>query len=200
MNFIPFLKDNEKLLMELLKTNKGQENLAFIESLIQKLAHAKSIEELREDEQSFLICLFIESKITEINSNISILNEYPKKIELMLKIVDVYLWRYYSILNELAYIVVRLNNPKLYKITWPYSDVSWEVKQDDESGKIYYLLLDKVGVDSKTDCVKHRDDFRDLSFEFVFEKLSAVFDISMAGSKLAVTFTYPDIKPRGCCT
>jgi hypothetical protein len=45
----------------------------------------------------------------------------------------------------------------------------------------YYELLDNVGVDSKTYCVKHSNSFRDSSSDFVFDELSAVFDIICLG-------------------
>jgi hypothetical protein len=141
--------------------------------LIQKLAPEIVEEELAHNEQSFLICLFIESKRNELKTNVPILDEYRKKIELILKIVDVSLLRYDSIFNELAYIVVRLNNPGLYETIWP-SDVSWDFKK--ERKEEYYALLGEVGVDSITYCAKYRNNFRDLSSDFVFEELYAEFD------------------------
>lgn len=174
MATIQLLKSNEKLLMKLLEKKKdkersSKEKLLFIE-LIQKLAR-EIVEEMTKEEQSFLIRLFIESKINELKL---IIHKCPKKIELMLKIIDVSLLRYNYIFNKLADIVVRLNNSELYTPIWP-SDFSWEVKK--EKKREYYELLGEVGDDSKTDCAEHRNYFRDLSSDFVFEELYAELDI-----------------------
>lgn len=186
---IQFLKSNEKLLMELLKNKKDQERSnkeknAFIESLIQKLASV-IVEELTRHEQSFLIFLFIESKIHELNL-VPILDKCQKKIELMLKIVDVSLYRYFCIHNFLTFIVVRRDNPDLYKTTWP-SGVSWDVKEE-KKGK-YYELHHKVGIDAKTVCTERRDYFHGLISEFDFKQLQSEFlEFSSQFEKISPTF------------
>lgn len=178
MIFIQFLKSNLKLLKELLENKKGQERsindqIAFIESLIQKLASAIVEEELTLHEKSFLICLFIESKFHELKLYVPILDEYQKKIELMLEIVNISLYRYISIHKFLAFIVVRRDNPKLYKTLWT-SGVSWDVKS--ESKKEYDELHDKVSGYAKTVCTKYCDYFRGLISEFDFKQLQSEFN------------------------
>lgn len=169
MNIIKFLQSNLKFLNELLEK---KEQIAFIGSLIQKLDSEIVEEELTHSEQSFLICLFIESKFHELNLYVPILDEYQKKIELMLKIVDIFLYRYIRIHEYLAFIVVRRDNPILYKTTWP-SGVSWDVKP--ESKKEYVILYEQVVVDAKNVCTNHRDYFRNLISQFEFRQLQSEF-------------------------
>lgn len=174
---IQFLKSNLKLLKELLEKKKdkersSKEKLLFIESLIQKLASV-IVEELTRHEQSFLIFLFIESKWNELKTNVPILDEYRKKNELMLKIIDVSLYRYIRIHEYLAFIVVRRDNPKLYKTMWP-SGKSWDV--NPESKEKYDELHDKVSDDAKTVCTDYCDYFRGLISEFDFKQLQSEFN------------------------
>ena len=187
MNIIKFLQSNLKFLNELLEK---KEQIAFIGSLIQKLDSEIVEEELTHSEQSFLICLFIESKFHELNLYVPILDEYQKKIELMLKIVDIFLYRYIRIHEYLAFIVVRRDNPNLYKKTWP-SGVSWDVNPD--SKEKYYELLGKVGIEAKAVCTNHRDYFRNLISECKFTQLQSEFkEFSAQFEKIRPTFSSTD--------
>lgn len=168
MDFIKFLQNNNKYLQELLKEElkKKKDQFSFIESLIQKLALVIVEEEITSHEQSFLIRLFIKSKLNELDSIISILDE---KTKLMFKIIDVSLCRYILIHTELAFFVVRQKNPRLHEKIWPTS-ISWEVKPDNE--KEHETLREKVVIDAKTDCTKYRGffsfhEFEQLKLEFL---------------------------------
>jgi hypothetical protein len=195
MIFIQFLQSNLKPLMKLLENKKGQERsindqIAFIESLIQKLALEIVEEKITSHEKSFLICLFIELKRNELKTNVPILDEYQKKIELMLEIVNISLYRYISIHKFLAFIVVRRDNQNLYETTWP-SGVSWDVKL--ESKKEFYGLLGKVGIDAKEDCTDYRDYFRNLISKFEFTQLqSELLEFSAQFEKFRPTFSSTD--------
>ena len=143
MDTIKFLKSKLKFLKELLEKKKGQERsskkqITFIE-LIQKLAR-EIVEEMTKEDQSFLICLFIESKINELKL---IIHKCQKKIELMLKIIDVSLLRYNYIFNKLADIVVRLNNlEEFYTPIWP-SDSKKKRKENIPNCLVKSVMIQK---------------------------------------------------------
>lgn len=78
--------------------NRLIEQLAFVESMIQKLSQQKI--ELTGEEEEFLSRLFLASKLGSPESMKVEFDVYLKKLELMSEIVDLLLYRYHQIMRS----------------------------------------------------------------------------------------------------
>jgi hypothetical protein len=196
MDIIQFLENNKGLLMKLLKKKKGQDGskIAFIESLIQKLA-LEIFEELTCHEQSFLIRLFIASKLSVSDSTVSILDEKLNDIKLVKMLIQLLLYRYirihFYLQNSVARIYLCNTHQEYTFYIVEYSSLLFEVKRDkrDDFDRIIKSLMHNVYIDY----TRYNEKFEGLISAFEIEQLKSHFlELSAQFEKKCSTFSSID--------
>ena len=169
------LKKTSVFVQQITKLN---EQIAFIESLIPKLARSPVV--ITDDEQIFLIRLFLASKLSVPDSMVSILDEYLKNIGLIWDIIQVSLYRYFSVHFSIKNIVVRVYlfqqglAHEFYEHTYS-GNFNFSVKSGKKKEFTEYK---KKRMDyAKEHCIQCRDIFHSMSSDIVdkFEQLKKDF-------------------------
>jgi len=170
------------------------EQIAFIESLIQKLA--LSPVEITGDEQTFLIRLFLASKLSVPDSMVSILDEYLKNIGLMSNTILLSLYRYIRVHFWLQHFVVRVflfqarKEREFYKKT-PFGFLSFDVKSEKE-GECNKIMEELIH-EAKKQSIQYRDTFQSMISALEFEQLKSGFlECSAQFAKLISDFSSID--------
>lgn len=156
---------------------KLDEQTAFIESLIQKLA-LSPVEEITCDEQTFLIRLFLSSKLSDPDTVVATLDKYLKNIGLMWNTIILSLYRYIRVHFWLQNFVVRVflyktrKEREFYDTTY-LGFVTFDVKSEkkEECKQIIKKLMD----DAKTQSIQYRVTFQSMISVFEFEQLKSYF-------------------------
>jgi len=167
------LEKTSELVQQITRLN---EQIAFIESLIQKLA--LSPVEITGDEQTFLIRLFLSSKLSVPDSMVSILDGYLKNIGLMSNTILLSLYRYIRVHFWLQHFVVRVylckkgQERKFYEKTYP-NFISFNVKSE-EKGE-YNKIMEELIHEAKKQSIQYRDTFQSMISALEFEKLKLDF-------------------------
>lgn len=153
------------------------EQIAFIESLIQKLA-LSPIEEITGDEQTFLIRLFLTSKLSVPDSMVSILDEYLKNIGLMSNTILLSLYRFIRVHFWLQEFVVRVflcqtrQEREFYETTYS-GFVTFNVKSE-KKGECKQLTEELMN-DAKKHCIQYSDKFQSMISALEIEQLKSDF-------------------------
>ena len=167
------LEKTSELVQQITRLN---EQIAFIESLIKKLA--LSPVEITGDEQTFLIRLFLSSKLSVPDSMVSILDEYLKNIGLMSNTILLSLYRYIRVHFWLQHFVVRVylfqkgQERKFYEKTYP-NFISFNVKSE-EKGEYNKIMEERIH-EAKKQSIQYRDTFQSMISALEFEKLKLDF-------------------------
>jgi hypothetical protein len=171
------------------------EQIAFIESLIQKLA-LSPVEEITGDEQTFLIRLFLASKLSVPESMVSILDDYLKKIGLMSKTIDISLYRFIRVHFWLREFVVRVflcqtgQEREFYETTYS-GFITFSVKSGKKEE--FKRLTEKLMDGAKKHCIQYRDTFQSMISALEFEQLKSDFlECSAQFAKLISGFSSID--------
>jgi hypothetical protein len=147
------------------------DQIAFIESLIQKLAQSP-VEEIADDEQTFLIRLFLASKLSDPDSVIATLDGYLKNIGLMWNTIVLSLYRYIRVHLQLQNFVVRvflfgLRQEKDFYETTSSGFVKFNVKSEKKIA--CKEIMDELIDDAKKESIEYRDTFQSMIYEFEIE-------------------------------
>jgi hypothetical protein len=147
------------------------DQIAFIESLIQKLAQSP-VEEIADDEQTFLIRLFLASKLSDPDSVIATLDGYLKNIGLMWNTIILSLYRYIRVHFSLQNFVVRvflfgLCQEKDFYETTSSGFVTFDVKRGKREE--FKEIMDELIDDAKKESIEYRDTFQSMISEFKIE-------------------------------
>lgn len=152
------------------------DQIAFIESLIQKLA--LSPVEITGDEQTFLIRLFLASKLSVPDSMVSTLDKYLKNIGLMWNTILLSLYRFIRVHFWLQEFVVRVflfrlrQEKDFYDATY-LGHVTFDVKRGKREE--FKELTEKLMDNAKKQSIEYRDTFQSMISEFEIEQLKSDF-------------------------
>ena len=153
------------------------DQIAFIESLIQKLT-LSPVEEITGDEQTFLIRLFLASKLSVPDSMVSILDEYLKNIRLMSNTILLSLYRFIRVHFWLQEFVVRVflcqtgQEREFYETTYS-GFITFSVKNGKKED--FNRLTEKLMDGAKKHCIEYRDTFQSMISALEFEQLKSDF-------------------------
>jgi hypothetical protein len=185
---------SEKTSELLQQVTRLNEQIAFIESLIQKLA--LSSVEITGDEQTFLIRLFLASKLSDPDSMVSILDGYLKNIGLMWNTILLSLYRYNRVHFWLQRFVVRVFlfqkgiEKEFYERAY-FGFVTFDVKSEKEEK--YNKLMKELIDDAKKKSSQYRDTFQSTISALEFEQLKSDFiECSAQFAKLISDFSSID--------
>ena len=157
------------------------QQITFIESLIQKLAPSP-VEEITDDEQTFLIRLFLASKLSDPDSMVSTLDKYLKNIGLMWNTIILSLYRYIRVYSDLPNCVVRVFlfqqgiEKEFYKLAYrDYGNSTFDLKE--EKKEEFEKHKKELIYGAKIQSIQYRDIFQLMISEIVpeFEKLKLDF-------------------------
>jgi len=163
--------------------------------LIQKLSPSP-VEEITGDEQTFLIRLYLASKLSDPDSMVSILDGYLKNIRLMWNTILLSLYRYNRVHFYLQRSVVRVflfqarKEREFYETTYS-GFVTFDVKSEKE-GK-YNEIMKELIDHAKKESIQYRDTFQSTISALEFEQLKSDFlECSPQFAKLISDFSSID--------